>query len=248
VTATTLETTAVPRRGRALAIALAMFVLCLVLLGAIMRLGAPLFKGMAAPAGAPPLWWRVDKNIALVGTADLMAAIGPVFLYLRLNGRRLADLGFNRPGTALAWVLVLAVQAALVYFDTHGGAVGRAPGALGPYALIASAMVGPCAAFAEETFFRGFVMDTLERGGFGVAAQIAISALLFGVAHLGYVAKLSVTDLSIPIFTGVLGGVWSFVYVLGKRSLWPTIVAHIINDAVLIPSVFYLLVVQMSHG
>lgn len=247
MTATTFETTAAPRRGRALAIAIAMFVLYLVLLGAIMRLGAPLFKGMATPAGAPPLWWRVDKNIALVGIADLVAAIGPVFLYLRLNGRRLADLGFNRPGTALAWGLVLAAQAALVYFDTHGGAVGRAPGALGPYALIASVMVGPCAAFAEETFFRGFLMDTLERGGFGMATQIAISGLLFGLAHFGYVAHLSMTELSIPIFTGALGAFWSFIYVLGKRSLWPTIVAHIVNDAVLIPSVFYLLVVQLGH-
>jgi len=245
---TTFETVAVPRRGRALAITLGMFVLYLVLVALLTRAGAPWVKGFAAPAGAPPLWWRVDKNIALVGAADLIAAIAPVFLYLRFSGRRLADLGFNRRGTALAWLLVLAAQAVLIYFDTHGGAVGRAPGALGPYALLASAIVGPCAAFAEETFFRGFVMDTLERGGFGVISQIAISGLLFGLAHLGYVARFSATDLSIPVFTGLLGAFWSFIYVLGKRSLWPTTVAHIINDAVLIPSVFYLLVVRLSHG
>ena len=248
MSATTFETTAVPRRGRALAISIGMFVLYLALLAAIMRVGAPWLKGFAAPEGAPVLWWRVDKNIALVGLADVIAAIVPVFVYLRLSGRRLADLGFNRAGTTRAWILVLVAQGALIYFDTHGGAVGRAPGALGPYALLASVMVGPCAAFAEETFFRGFVMDTLERGGFGVVAQIAISALLFGAAHFGYVAHFSLTELSIPVFTGLLGAFWSFIYVLGKRSLWPTIVAHIINDAVLIPSVFYLLVVQLSHG
>lgn len=245
--ATTSGTIAAPRRGRALVVSIAMFVLYLVLLGSMTRVAAPWVKGLAAPDGAPLLWWRVDKNIALVGFADVVAGVVPVFVYLHLSGRRLVDLGFNRPGTALAWILVLAGQAGLIYFDTHLGAVGRAPGALGPYALLASAIVGPCAAFAEETFFRGFLMDTLERGGFGVAAQIAISALFFGAAHLGYVAHLSLTELTIPIFTGVLGAFWSFIYLLGKRSLWPTVIAHIINDAVLIPSVFYLLVVQLGH-
>ena len=249
MSAITSDSTAAPRRsrGRALAISIAMFVLYLVLLGSMTRLAAPWVKGLAAPEGAPLLWWRVDKNVALVGLADLIAAIVPVFVYLRLSGRRLADLGFNKSGTGLAWLLVVAVQAGLIYFDVRGGAVGRAPGALGPYALLASAIVGPCAAFAEETFFRGFLMDTLERGGFGAASQIAISALLFGAAHFGYVTHFSLTELSIPIFTGLLGAFWSFIYVLGRRSLWPTIVAHIVNDAVLIPSVFYLLVVQLGH-
>ena len=230
-------------RGRALLVVIAMFVIYLILLSVITRLGGPLFKALPMPDGAPPLWWRVDKNVALIGFSDLIAAVVPVFVYLRFSGRRLAELGYNRPGTWLAWTLVLAAQAGLIYFDTHMGAVGRAPGALGSYALLASTIVGPFAAFSEETFFRGFVMDTLDRGGFGTVMQIVISALLFGLAHLGYVGRLSFTDLSIPIFTGLLGAFWSFVYVVGKRSLWPTIAAHIINDAVLIPSVFYLIVV-----
>jgi hypothetical protein len=41
------------------------------------------------------------------------------------------------------------------------------------------------------------------------------------------------------------GEAW-LVYVLAKRSLWPTIAAHIINDAVVIPSVYYLMVVMRS--
>jgi membrane protease YdiL (CAAX protease family) len=239
----TLETTAPTSRWRALALCVLMFVVYIVLLRAIAGFGAPFFKAIPMPNGAPLLWWRVDKNVALIGLSDLIAAVLPVFVYLRLRGRRLADLGYNRAGTWLAWTLVLVAQVGLIYSDTHMGAVGRAPGFLGPYALLASVIVGPLAAFSEETFFRGFLMDTLERGGFGIALQIAISALFFGIAHLGYVRAFNFTDLSIPIFTGLLGAFWSFIYVLGKRSLWPAIVAHIINDAVLIPSVFYLLVV-----
>jgi membrane protease YdiL (CAAX protease family) len=245
MSSTTLEPTAAhpTSHWRALALCLLMFVVYIVLVQAIARFGAPVFKALPTPNSAPLLWWRVDKNVALVGLSDLIAAVLPVFVYLRLRRRRLADLGYNRPGTWLAWTLVLVAQAGLIYSDTHMGAVGRAPGFLGSYALLASVIVGPLAAFSEETFFRGFLMDTLQRGGFGTVLQVVISALFFGVAHLGYVRVFNVTDLSIPVFTGLLGAFWSFVYVLGKRSLWPTIAAHIINDAVLIPSVFYLLVV-----
>lgn len=243
MSSTTLETSAPTSRWRALGLCILIFAVYIVLVPVITRLAAPFFKAMPTPHGAPLIWWRVDRNVALIGLSDLIAAVLPVFVYLRLRGRRLADLGYNRPGTWIAWTLVLVAQAGLIYSDTHMGPVGRAPGFMGPYALLASVIVGPLAAFSEETFFRGFLMDTLERGGFGIAPQIFISALFFGVAHLGYVASFSFTDLSIPIFTGVLGAFWSFIYMLGKRSLWPTIVAHIINDAVLIPSVFYLFAV-----
>src|SRR5271168_4907740 len=109
----TLETSQRPFRWRALAISVGLFVVYLVLLQTFTRLGAPLLWPFTPPAGAPPLWWRVDKSVVLVGGADLIAAVVPVFLYMRLTGRRLVDLGYDRPGTALAWILVLAVQVGL---------------------------------------------------------------------------------------------------------------------------------------
>jgi membrane protease YdiL (CAAX protease family) len=168
-----------------------------------------------------------------------------VFLYCVTRRRNFTDLGFNRPGTAFAWIAVLAAQAGLIWFDATLGPVGAASGLLSPYALAAAAIVGPCAAFAEETFFRGFLMEELRRGGFGVALQCVISGIFFGLAHFSYVAGPG--GWSIPVFTGLLGVFWSFIYILGKRSLWPTIVAHVINDAVLIPSVFYL-ILSHAHG
>ena len=96
----TLETSQRPFRWRALAISVGLFVVYLVLLQTFTRLGAPLLWPFTPPAGAPPLWWRVDKTVVLVGGADLIAAIVPVFLYMRLTGRRLVDLGYDRPGTA----------------------------------------------------------------------------------------------------------------------------------------------------
>lgn len=232
-------------RLKAVAISILMFAIYFALLQAIVQFGKPYFQHLAAPAGAPALWWRVVLSVALVGSADVIAAVVPVFLYCLVRRRSFADLGFSRRGTVLAWILVLAGQAGLIWFDTHLGAVGRAPGALGTYALLASAIVGPCAALAEETFFRGFLMEELRRGSFGVTLQCLISGLFFGLAHLSYLSGPA--GWTIPVFTGVLGIFWSFVYVIGKRSLWPTMVAHAINDAVLIPSVFYLIGMHVGH-
>ncbi|MBU6473450.1 MAG: CPBP family intramembrane metalloprotease [Alphaproteobacteria bacterium] len=247
MTSDTLEVGGAKHYGRlkALAICVAMFAFYFALLKALGSLRAPLIPHLAPPPGAPALWWRVDLNVTLAGLTDVIAALVPVALYLKLRGRSFAGLGFNRPGTILAWVAVLAGQAGLVWFDTHLGPVGKAPGALGPYALLASAVVGPCAALAEEPFFRGYLMDELHRGRFSTTAQIAISGLFFGVAHVSYLTTPQ--GWSIPIFTGLLGMFWSGVYVMAKRSLWPTIVAHMINDAVLIPSIFYLIAAHFSR-
>lgn len=247
MTTDTLDVSGAPAssRSKSLAIAIAMFVVYYGLLQAIIFFAAPYYHALQAPPGAPALWWRVLKNVGLVGPADVVAGVVPVLIYCGLRKRNFADLGFNRPGTALAWIVVLAGQAGLIYFDTHLGPVGNAPGLFAPYALLAAAIVGPCAALAEETFFRGFLMEELRRGGFGVTAQIVISGIIFGLAHLAYLSGPQ--GWSIPVFTGILGMFWAFVYVLGRRSLWPTIVAHAINDAVLIPSVFYLIVLHSGH-
>ncbi len=247
MTSDTLEVTATKHHGRlkALATCAAMFALYFAMLKALGSLGAPLIHHLAPPTGAPALWWHVDLNVTLIGLSDVIAALVPVALYLKLRNRSFSGLGFDRPGPVLAWVVVLAGQAGLIWFDTHLGPVGKAPGALGPYALLASAVVGPCAALAEETFFRGYLMDELRRGSFGTAAQIVIAGLFFGVAHVSYLTTPQ--GWSIPIFTGLLGMFWSGVYVMAKRSLWPTIVAHVINDAVLIPSVFYLIAAHFGH-
>lgn len=235
-----------PARGKAIAVCAAMFFMYAVILAgllfALQRFGLPYLKAIPMPGNAPVIWWRVDENAALVGLSDLIAALVPVALYCWLRKTRFVDLGFNRGGTLVAWLLVAAGEAWLVYSNIHGGPVSRVPGVLGPYALIAAAIAGPCAALAEETFFRGFLMEVLRRGGLGVVWQILISGFLFGLAHVGYAGL----DWTTMVSTALLGMFWSLVYVLAKRSLWPTIVAHIINDAVVIPSVYYLMVVMRS--
>jgi len=202
-----------------------------------------LAASLPAPPGAPALWWSALQNLVPLGCADLIAALVPLSLYLAWRRRSLRELGFGRPGTALAWILALSVQAAIVWLQARNpyGPLAHARNLLNPYALGGAAFAGLAAGFAEETFFRGYIMDELSRGGFAVPWQVIISMLLFGAIHLSFASL----DWTVPVLTGLLGGFWSIIYVLGRRSLWPSIAAHFINDAVIVPSFFYMMA---AHG
>ena len=77
------------------------------------------------------------------------------------------------------------------------------------------AMVGSIAPFAEELFFRGFLMAALIRL-MGGARGILVSAAIFAVVHIDIGAM-------IPIFvTGALLG-WLYIR---SGSIWPPTLAH----------------------
>jgi membrane protease YdiL (CAAX protease family) len=229
----------------ALAAATAMFAIYYATLRIIAPYVTDAVHMLPVPIAAPGAWGKVLMHVADSGITDLVAAIVPLWIYLHLRGRRLRDLGLTRSGTPLAWGLVLAVQVALVWFDIAHGPVGIVHDPLNAYALMASAVIGPCAAISEEFFFRGYVMDELQRGGFGPVVQAVVPMLFFGLAHFGYLSTPG--GWSIMLFTGLLGGFWSVIYLIGGRSLWPSLVAHTINDAVVIPSAFYLMFHAAGH-
>jgi membrane protease YdiL (CAAX protease family) len=225
-----------PSRFGALVLCLGMFAAfyALLRLGGLLR---PVALQAPAPMGAPPIWWSVDVTLTVNGFVDLAAAFALVLTYCAVRGRRFVDLGFKRPGTVVAWVLVLVVEGGLIALSTRGPlSLGKIPPT--PYAIYASVFIGLAAAFAEETFFRGYIMEQLRGGGFGPFVQCLISMLLFGIAHYSYVST-GPSGWTIPVFTGMLGGFWSLIYLMGKRSLWPVIVAHVINDALVIPLAYY---------
>lgn len=85
-----------------------------------------------------------------------------------------------------------------------------APGLL--IALLAAGLVAP---FTEEVFFRGFVFGAL-RDRMGVWGGIALSALIFAVAHL--------QPYALPALFA-LGALLAWLYQL-TGSLWPGIVMH----------------------
>jgi hypothetical protein len=95
--------------------------------------------------------------------------------------------------------------------------------------------------FFEEALFRKFLMDyvahQVSNSGWGLALQVLVSALVFGVAHAIWgLARGSMTDAFWAVcYTSLLGGALAVVYLVGGRSMAPCIAAHIAINLVCEP-------------
>lgn len=194
-------------------------------LAAALHLSAPMQTAFFRLAGSSIFLWLM---------------LGVTALIMRARGARLADLGFNRPGVAAGWIaaaIVCGLQSAMFII----GPVGHSPWLTDWSMLrIASAlMVAVSAGICEETIFRGFVMTQAKDAGLPLWAQVLASGLLFGAAHAGWgflsgTANLPAT-IGAMVSTGILGTLLAIAYALGKRSLWPVIIAHGLIDLIAEP-------------
>lgn len=91
------------------------------------------------------------------------------------------------------------------------------------------------AGITEEIIFRKWVMDYLESKEYGAIVQVAISGLVFGLAHLIWGFKNISAGVNAVLSTSILGGALAIVYLLGDRSLLPCIVAHFFITALIEP-------------
>ncbi len=170
----------------------------------------------------------------LIGTtAGELAAFGVLVWLLHRRGSRLRDLGWGQP--TRWWTLVLGVSIALVYSAVTALNPGIAPHLLEfswlKLLAIAAAVV---AGLVEETIFRGYVMTTLGRMGYGLVVQVLLSGLFFALVHFyAFAAPLSI--LVVQGFTFLLGVALAITYVIGKRSLTPVIISHALIDAIIEP-------------
>lgn len=224
---------------------LAAFAMCVAMFAAFMILSDELtaiFKtqlsAFAPPAGADPTWWRVAKSFTASGIANTLVVLAMVWIYMKVAGRRVRDLGFTHAGRLRAWLVVLVVGGALLALQLRGP-IGTVGGRFEPAAIYAALMIGTTAALSEELFFRAFLMDIANRGGINLFWQIAISMLLFGLAHLSYIPR-DIYGWTVPVGTALIGGFWAWIYAWSNRSLWPIMVAHFVNDIVVLPAAFYL--------
>ena len=174
----------------------------------------------------------VNVSFAFIAASLLLSSwlFGPA-----RHGVSIASLGLRireRPG-ASAWFLPMLVWAAVLAFNALYVAVVTALGwdALEPPDLpfdtysagslaITGLMVIVLGPFAEEVFFRGFIMAGLVRR-WGPVVGIFASSLLFSLAH-GNVALI------IPIF--VAGALLGWLY-FRTGSLWGSIFAHMAQNA-----------------
>jgi membrane protease YdiL (CAAX protease family) len=98
-----------------------------------------------------------------------------------------------------------------------------------PTLLVFMAISWTEAAFIEEMFFRGYLlnrfMDVAGRERLGVAIALLANAVIFGFAH-AYQGLTGVLD------TGLAGLVLGLLYFLARQNLWLPILTHGIIDTV----------------
>lgn len=166
------------------------------------------------------------QGLAFVGVAILLARA--------VASGSPADFGLRRVGTLRLWLwavggLALFLAAAAVWGLVAGGGrqetldrlgVDESPG----YLWAAGVLVVLVAPVVEELFFRGFCFRAVRnRFGFVVAAG-AVSTI-FGLLH--YTGPDTLVLIPPLIFLGVL-----FCWLYERTgSLWPSILLHLLNNA-----------------
>lgn len=215
----------VPWTGRDVATATVAVIVGVVAVMLVLRLTVTLFDGVDVDDVRP---W------ALVFVEGMMVLVVWVFA-VKQRGASMSSLGLRPTGSRATYVWPLAVlMASLGSTALYTAAVsGLGLDLLKPPELtedlfgsglertatvLAVVVWGP---FAEELFFRGFVLAALV-APMGPARAAVVSSALFAVAHvsIGVVAPIFLTGLML-----------SWLY-LRTRSIWPPITAHALQNFV----------------
>lgn len=224
-------------------------IVAMVLVFAVLEAVLPMARAALAPAVSAPrdvVALRAASSIVLIWS--LFAA---AWVLLKLRGQSLADIGWGRPARVLGWVLAV-LFAALYGSGTLFGMVKAGAPAATDWSLwrIAIALgIGVSAGICEETVFRGFVMTQARDGGAHWSVQVLLSALLFGLAHMGWGGLSGHVQLSQMIgamtATAILGLMMAATYLASRRSLTPAIFAHGVIDVMIEP---WLLLYAVTGG
>lgn len=194
---------------------------------------------------ADPFFWRYSGPVTLIFTLVVLT------IYLRHAGLGWRALGLvTRPTAKSRWLVLPQTALAFVAILGTGLAVGLAGEASGlafmqPDAEAVDDRWGDLAgnlplyllwmtltlvaAFAEEMFFRGYLVSRLRTGfdrfRFGPGLAVLVAASIFGYGHVYY------QGLRGFFVTGSIGLVLGVLFLLYRRNLWPLIAAHALVNA-----------------
>jgi membrane protease YdiL (CAAX protease family) len=179
-----------------------------------------LFNIMGGIIGFPLL----GEPALLVTLASLVTAAGGLFMIWYLGWWKRAGYAFLGRIADLPLYLLPAVMAFLPLFEEI------APTPQGTVAIFV--ILSIVVALAEETFFRGLILQSLRPAG--VLPAVLVSSLLFALPHL----LNSLGGIWDPVFTLVdtfaafgIGIVFSAL-VLRTGTIWPPIVLHALINAI----------------
>jgi membrane protease YdiL (CAAX protease family) len=196
--------------------------LAITLLGALL-IGLGGFVGLGIFLPRQLSLWHAAIGQQLGFALGLAIILGVIVRWQRARGETLVELGWGRPTRPTA--IVAAVLLGVLYlWGSYFGVRELVPSA-DPLAFhwerVALAPVGIGMAIAEEIMMRGFFMTELQRARVATGWQIVAS----GACSAAYHALHEPTLLGfLPAF--VLFSLHAALYVYGRRSLTPSIVAH----------------------
>ena len=179
-----------------------------------------------------PYIWRYSGPISLVAT------VIAITIYYRLRSQSWSSMGLIRLENLRSKLLLLP-QAILVFFcvlvtltlltkgleaagfhfmsepiEGEQTRWGDIEGNLRQY-LILIGLSWVSAGFAEEMFFRGFVVTRLQDIFDGPIMAVVLSAVFFGYVHLYYQGLAGFVNAT------VIGVIFATLFLLFKRNLWP---------------------------
>ncbi len=208
---------------------------------------------LAIKLGIDPLTWRFSGPISLLIT---LAVLG---FYRHARGQGWRELGL-RPLRGMRPMLLLLPQALLAFIailgtgvllslaanaldigfmQQHTDAMAKRLGDIKgnvPLYLLWVAIAWISAGFAEETFFRGFLisrlLDAFAPVRFARAWAVGLAALFFGALHMYYQGLRGL------VVGSAIGLVLGILFLAYKRNLWPLMIGHAMVDTLAITAHF----------
>ena len=223
------------RESRNALIALAVFILSIVLISVLDSLIVVYYAGMT---GSDLEGASIATTKYLLVTNELILASLSILFFTKVFKRKLVELGLTKANlsrnTALgliigvggwfASVIVAFLLWSIVPYEVPEWftkmLTATSSTDLVHLLILTWALVGPC----EELFFRGFIQETFTAWK-GPALGVIAGSILFGLAHFDPVLWFR----TIP--TASLGFIYGVVYAK-RKSLLPVMVSHSLNDTI----------------
>lgn len=204
---------------------------------------------------APRVSLATPRDIVAVQAVSsivlVWALFGAAWGLLRLRGQTLQSIGWNVSSSIWGWLLGFVIGVLYAGFVVTGMIRAGAP-VLTDWSLfriLVALGIGISAGVCEEGVFRGFVMTQARDGGAHWIAQLLLSAILFGLAHVGWGSLSGHEDMAQMMgtvaATAVLGLLLGAIYLASGRSLIPPLIAHATIDFVIEP---WLLLYAITGG
>lgn len=178
--------------------------------------------------------------VGLVGTLTAeLVLFGFLLRWLHGQGRSLEDIGWRRPTTIPAILLGILFALGYAFYTLSNPLIGPNAKEISLFKL-AGVSVGVVGAIVEESVFRGYIMTELVRIKVSTVTQILVSGVSFGIIHIGF-------DFIGVLLTFIMGIVMATVYVIGKRSLTPSMISHALINILIEPWLLLFIISMYSQ-